>query len=85
MAETVEARRLLGSLRDLVERRVREQPYPSLAVAVMVGYGAGGGLFSRWTRPLARAARGALLVPGIRERLRAVAADAGRMGVTGAA
>ncbi len=85
MADTVQAGKLFGSLRGYVERTVREQPYPSLALAAMVGYGAGGGLFSRWTRPLARAALGALLVPGFRERLRAVAVDAGRMGATGSA
>ena len=79
-----EAWRMLRSIRDLVERRTREQPYPLLALAMMAGYGAGGGLFTRWTRPLARAAMGALLVPGFRERLREIAAVPGQVEVTGA-
>lgn len=81
MAEAVEPWELLRSIRDFVERSVRERPYTTLALAVVVGYGAGGGLFSRWTRPLARAAMGALLVPRFRERLRTAAGDAWRTGV----
>ncbi len=52
-----------------IVRSVQERPYPMLLMAAMVGYVAGGGLFSRMTRPLARAAMGALLVPGFRERI----------------
>ncbi len=70
MAEPVEARQLLRSVREALVRRLREQPYPVLALAATAGYVAGGGLFSRFTRPLARAAAGTLLVPGVRERLR---------------
>ena len=59
-------------------RVVREQPYPSLLLALFAGYVLGGGLFSRLTRPLARAAMGALLVPGFRDRI----AAAGRQAVS---
>ncbi|GEJ56233.1 hypothetical protein [Anaeromyxobacter diazotrophicus] len=58
-------------------QRVQERPYPMLALGVFAGYVAGGGFFSKLTRPMARAALGALLVPGVRERLRGVAADLG--------
>ncbi len=85
MAQPMEPWQLLGSIPDALARRVRERPYPVLALAMMLGYGAGGGLFSRWTRPLARAAMGALLVPGFRERLRAATGVVGRVEVTGAA
>jgi hypothetical protein len=71
MAESVqEAAEHLTSFGGAVIERVREQPYPVLALAAMAGYVAGGGLFSSFTRPLARAALGALLVPGVRDRLR---------------
>ncbi len=59
-----------ASIGEALARRVREQPYPMLALALMAGYVAGGGLFTPLTRPLARAAMGALLVPGVRERVR---------------
>jgi hypothetical protein len=65
----------LTSLREVLARRVREQPYPMLTLAAMAGYVAGGGLFSRFTRPLARAAMGALLVPGVRESLRGLSQE----------
>lgn len=65
------------ALLDRLARRVRERPYPMLALGVAAGYVAGGGTFSRWTRPLARAALAALLVPGFRERLRGAAAELG--------
>ncbi len=58
-----------------IERSVRERPDPTLALAAMAGYVAGGGLFSAWTRPMARAAMGALLVPGFRARVRGVTGD----------
>ncbi len=58
-------------------RRVQERPYPALGLAVLAGYVAGGGLFSPLTRPLARAALGALLVPGFRERVRGLAGELG--------
>ncbi len=60
----------LAGAGEALSRRVQERPYPVLALAAMAGYVAGGGLFSAFTRPLARAALGALLVPGVRERLR---------------
>lgn len=65
----------LGDILDAVGRRVQERPYPMLALGLLAGYVAGGGLFSSFTRPLARAALGALLVPRFRERVREVAAD----------
>ena len=64
-----DARAQLGELGENIVRSVREQPYPTLLLATIAGYVAGGGLFSRMTRPLARAAMGALLVPGFRERI----------------
>ncbi len=67
-------RRLLSIWR-LLARRVREQPYPMLSLAMTAGYVAGGGLFSSFTRLLARASFGAVLVPGFRERLRRIASD----------
>lgn len=70
-----EARLDLGAILDAVGRRVQERPYPMLALGLVAGYVAGGGLFSSLTRPLARAALGALLVPQFRERMRDVAAD----------
>ena len=74
-----------GDVIGAIERRVRERPYPMLALGLMAGYVAGGGLFSPLTRPLARAAMGALLVPGFRERLRDLAADLTPAEATGAA
>jgi hypothetical protein len=85
MAEPVNVPQMLRSIRDELERRLRSEPYPVLALALALGYAAGGGLFSRWTRPLARAAMGALLVPGFRERLRSFTSEPGRVEVTGAA
>jgi hypothetical protein len=64
-----DARAQLAELRENIVRSVREQPYPTLLLAAMAGYVMGGGLFSRMTRPLARAAMGALLVPGFRDRM----------------
>jgi hypothetical protein len=76
MAEAVqEAGQQLQALVSMVTRRVQEQPYPVLGLAMMAGYVAGGGLFSRMTRPLARAAMGALLVPGFRQRVRDLARE----------
>lgn len=74
-----------GDVIAAIERRVRKRPYPMLALGLMAGYVAGGGLFSPLTRPLARAAMGALLVPGFRERLRDLAADLTPAEATGAA
>jgi len=74
-----------GDVLETFERRVRERPYPMLALGLMAGYVFGGGLFSPLTRPLARAAMGALLVPGFRERLRDLAADLTPAEATGAA
>jgi hypothetical protein len=65
--------------------RLRERPYPVLGVAAAAGYVAGGGLFSSFTRPLARAALGALLVPGFREELRELAGELKRAVTIGAA
>jgi hypothetical protein len=70
----------LGEVLDGLGRRVQERPYPMLALGVLAGYVAGGGLFSPLTRPLARAALGLLLVPRFRERLRGVAAELGGAG-----
>jgi hypothetical protein len=76
MAESLqEATGQLRSARGALLERVRDQPYSVLALAVMAGYVAGGGLFSPVTRPLARAALGALLVPGVRERLRGLSQE----------
>jgi len=71
MAESFEeAAGQLTSAGHAFVARVREQPYPTLALAAIAGYVMGGGLFSSVTRPMARAALGVLLVPGVRERLR---------------
>ncbi len=70
---------------DTFGRRVQEQPYPMLALGIMAGYVLGGGLFSPLTRPLARAAMGALLVPGFRDHLRDLVADLTPAEATGAA
>ncbi len=73
MAETLhDTRDQVTGVAHAVATRVREEPYPVLALAAMVGYVMGGGLFSRVTRPLSRAALGALLVPAVRERLRSL-------------
>jgi hypothetical protein len=86
MAESGEpVRGRLASLADAVVRQLRRRPYPVLGLAVMAGYVAGGGLFSPLTRPLARAAMGALLVPSVRERLRALADELREAQATGAA
>jgi len=70
MASAIDdARGALGALQADLDRRMREKPYPVLALGALAGYLAGGGLFSSWTRPLARAAMGALVVPGFREKL----------------
>jgi hypothetical protein len=53
--------------RDFV-RGVQVRPWSMLLLSAAAGYVLGGGFFSRFTRPLARAALGALLVPGFRER-----------------
>jgi len=68
-----------------IRRRVQERPYAMLTLGLVAGYVAGGGLFSPLTRPLARAAMGALLVPGFRERLRDLAAGLTPAEATGAA
>jgi hypothetical protein len=52
-----------------VTRTLQERPYVAIGLAMGLGYLAGGGLFSHWTRPLARVAMGLLLVPRIRDRL----------------
>ena len=67
-----EASDRLAGVGEGLLRNVQERPYAALALAAMAGYVAGGGLFSTLTRPLARAAMGALLVPGVRERLRGI-------------
>ncbi len=68
-----EARERLAGFGENLSRSVQERPYPVLALAMMAGYVVGGGLFSSMTRPLARAALGALLVPGVRDRMRGLA------------
>lgn len=62
----------LTELLDALTQRARERPYAVLGLGLATGYVAGGGLFSTWTRPLARAALGALLVPGFRDRVREI-------------
>jgi 1,4-dihydroxy-2-naphthoyl-CoA synthase len=64
-----EASPRLGEAAAEIVRSVRVRPWPTLLVAMLAGYVLGGGFFSRMTRPLARAAMGALLVPGFRERV----------------
>jgi hypothetical protein len=85
MEETRRPSVRLGALLREVERRAREHPYPVLALAMMVGYLAGGGFFSRFTRPLARAAMGALLVPAVRDRMRGLVGELLPREVVGAA
>ncbi len=80
-----EARAQVARFGETLTTRVRERPWPSLAIACMAGYVAGGGLFSSFTRPLARAALGALLVPGVRERVRGLVDDVRPTQATGAA
>jgi hypothetical protein len=63
----------LGDVGAAIVRSVQERPWPTLLVATLLGYVLGGGFFSSMTRPLARAAMGALLVPGFRERVAGVA------------
>jgi hypothetical protein len=58
----------LGEVGGGIIRSVQERPWPALLLAAAAGYVMGGGFFSRVTRPFARAAMGALLVPGFRER-----------------
>jgi hypothetical protein len=65
----------LGDVLDDLGRRVQERPYAVLGLAAAAGYVLGGGLFSPLTRPLARMAMGALLVPGFRERVRGIASE----------
>ena len=66
-----------GAWRAELTRSLQERPYPVLALAALAGYVAGGGLFSSMTRPLARAAMGALLVPRFRDRVRGLAGELG--------
>lgn len=75
----------LTSWVEALSQRVRERPYPLLALSLLAGYVAGGGLFSSSTRPLARVALGLLLVPGIRERLRELGEEFRESQATGAA
>ncbi len=61
--------RLQGIASELgLSGRMATDPYPVLGMAAGIGYLAGGGLFSRLSRPLARAALGWLLVPRARAR-----------------
>jgi hypothetical protein len=63
----------LGEIgRELVER-IRERPLAASLIGLAAGYLLGGGLFSRSTRWLARAAVGALAVPAVREQVFGVA------------
>ncbi len=80
-----EASEQVGSFGTALARRVQERPWPVLGLAAMAGYVAGGGLFSSFTRPLARAALGVLLVPGVRQRLRGAAGELRGPQPTGAA
>ncbi len=56
--------RMASDLR--LRSRMAVEPYPVLAVGFVAGYVLGGGLFSRVSRPLARAAMGWLLAPRAR-------------------
>jgi hypothetical protein len=80
-----EARDRVLQVGGALSARVRERPYPTLGLALAAGYVAGGGLFSSLSRLLARAALGALLAPGVRERLRGPSGELGSMHHTGAA
>lgn len=70
-------RRAIRAAAETIAREMEQRPYPVLAMAALAGYVAGGGLFSAWSRPLARAALGAFLVPGVRERLREAVGEVG--------
>jgi hypothetical protein len=52
-----------------VVERARENPALAIGAALAAGYLLGGGLFSRSTRWIARAALGALAVPEVRHRV----------------
>jgi hypothetical protein len=69
--------RQAGELGASILRSVQERPWPTLLLATMAGYVLGGGLVSPLTRPIARAAMGALLVPDFRQR---ILGEAGNLG-----
>ncbi len=86
MAEAMEQTRdRVSRVGDALTARMRERPYPVLALAAMAGYVVGGGLFSSFTRPLARSGLALLLVPGVRERLRGMSDELRSMQPAGAA
>jgi hypothetical protein len=65
----------LPGLRDVggaLAAAARERPWTATCLALLAGYVLGGGLFTRPTRWLVRAAVGALAVPRVREQARAV-------------
>jgi hypothetical protein len=81
MAEAEErANPRLGEVGAGIVRSVQERPWPTLLLAAAGGYVLGGGLFSGLTRPLARAAMGALLVPGFRQRVVGISREAAPAG-----
>jgi hypothetical protein len=61
----------LDALLRTMEREARERPYSALALALLAGYLAGGGFFSRFTRLMFRPAMGATLVLVVRDTMRA--------------
>ena len=66
----VEGRELpgIGDVGATLAERARGYPWGAIGAALVAGYLLGGGLFTRPTRWLFRAALGALAVPAVRER-----------------
>jgi hypothetical protein len=58
----------VGDVGHALADRARDDPWGAVAVGLAVGYFLGGGLFTRATRWLVRAALAALLVPEVRAR-----------------
>ena len=58
----------VGEVGHALAGRARESPWGAVAVGLALGYLLGGGLFTRPTSWLVRAALAALLVPDVRER-----------------
>ena len=58
----------VGEVGHALAGRARESPWGAVAAGLALGYLLGGGLFTRPTSWLVRAALAALLVPDVRER-----------------
>jgi hypothetical protein len=58
----------VGEVGHALAARARDCPWSAMAVGLAVGYLLGGGLFTRPTSWLVRAALATLLVPEVRER-----------------